>query len=83
MDSKHAFGKNVKYYRYDKGLTQSQLAEKIGVSSNHLGRIERGLHSTDFDIVDELAEILEVRPFELFLEPKDLKLPRRVDMRNK
>ena len=83
MNTKHTFGKNVKYYRYRKKLTQAQLSEKINVSTNHLGRIERGMHSTDFDTIDKLSEILDVRPFELFLEPKDLKLPRRVDMQDK
>lgn len=83
MDSKHTFGKNLKYYRYRKKLTQAQLAEKIGISTNHLGRIERGSHSTDFDIIDKISEELDVRPFELFLEPKNLTLPRRVDMQDK
>lgn len=83
MDSKHIFGKNVKYYRYRKDLTQAQLSEKVGVSTNHLGRIERGFHSTDFDVIDKISEVLNVRPFELFLEPKDSALPRRVDMQDK
>lgn len=81
MDLKQTFGKNVKYYRFRKKLTQAQLSEKINVSVNYLGRIERGKHSTDFDIIERLSKILEVHPFELFLEPKDIALPRRVDMK--
>lgn len=83
MDLKHIFGKNVKYYRYRKNLTQAQLSEKINISVNYLGRIERGLHSVDFDLVDKIAAVLNIRSFELFLEPKDLTLPHRVDMQNK
>lgn len=83
MNTKHTFGKNVKYYRYRKKLTQAQLSEKINVSTNHLVRIERGMHSTDFDTIDKLSEILDVRPFRLFLETKYLKLPHRVDMQDK
>lgn len=80
MGLKHTFGKNLKYFRYRKKLTQAKLSEKINVSVNYLGRLERGKHSADFDVIEKLAKALEIQPFELFLEPKDNKLPRRVDM---
>ena len=32
-----AFGKRVKELRLEKGLTQEELAEKIGVSTNYVG----------------------------------------------
>lgn len=82
MDLKHTFGKNLKYFRFRKKLTQAALSEKINVSVNYLGRLERGKHSADFDVIEKLANVLEIRPFELFLEPKDTKLPRRVDMQD-
>ena len=37
-----AFGLRVKELRKEKGLTQSELAEKIGLSNNFIGMIERG-----------------------------------------
>lgn len=80
MDLKHTFGKNLKYYRYAKCLTQAKLAEQVGVSVNYLGRLERGKHSADFDVIEKIAKVLNIKPFELFLEPTDTKLPRRVDM---
>lgn len=33
-------GYNISYYRKHKKLTQEQLAEKIGISRQHLGAIE-------------------------------------------
>lgn len=83
MDLKHIFGKNIKYYRYRKKMTQAQLAEKINKSVNYVSRLERGGHSADFNVIEDISKILEVNPFELFLEPKDIKLPHRVDMQNK
>ena len=80
MDLKNVFGKNVKYYRFRKRYTQEQLAEKINVSVNYLGRIERGKHSVDFDVIEALSSALDIRPFELFLEPKKTNLARRVDL---
>ena len=45
--NKKLFGKRIKEAREKLGYTQFQLAEKIGVSQNFLGDIERGikLHS--------------------------------------
>ena len=69
-----------KYYRFRKRYTRKQLAEKINVSVNYLGRIERGKHSVDFDVIEALSSALDIRTFELFLEPKKTNLARRVDL---
>ena len=83
MDLKHIFGKNIKHYRYNQQLTQAELAEKANISVKYLGRLERGLHSADFDVIENLANALKVKPFELFIEPQNINLPHRVDMQNK
>ena len=36
-----AFGKRLKELRNIKGMTQEELAEKLNISREHLGRIER------------------------------------------
>ena len=33
MTLKEVFGKNMRYYRYKKGLTQEKLAEKVDLNS--------------------------------------------------
>jgi transcriptional regulator with XRE-family HTH domain len=35
-----ALGLNIAYYRKREGMTQDQLAEKIGISRSYLGEIE-------------------------------------------
>ena len=35
-------GANIRKYRRQSGITQEQLAEKIGKSVNYIGMIERG-----------------------------------------
>ena len=37
-----AFGKRLKELRNIKGMTQEELAEKLNISREHLGRIEAG-----------------------------------------
>jgi len=83
VDLRHIFGKNVKYYRFQKKLTQAKLAEKINISPTYLSELERGMHSLDFDKVALLSENLNIEPFQLFLEAKDKELPRRIDMLKK
>lgn len=35
-------GKNIRKYRKQLGMTQDELAEKAGLSTNYLGGVERG-----------------------------------------
>ena len=83
MNLRSTFGKNLKSYRFQKKFTQAKLAEKIDVSTNYISRIELGKHSVDFDKIEELCKHLNIEPFQLFLKPKDEKLPRRIDMDRK
>lgn len=83
MNIRRIFGKNLKYYRFQKKYTQAKLAEKVDISTNYVSQLERGKHSIDFDILEQMCEILEIEPFQLFLKPKDEKLPRRIDMNKK
>jgi len=83
MNIHHTFGKNVKYYRFQKNYTQAQLAEKINISPTYLSELERGMHSLDFDKVGKLSKCLEIEAFQLFLQAKDIDLPKRIDMNRK
>lgn len=42
------------------GLTQEQLAEKLGVSNRSVSRWENGKNMPDFDLVIELANLYEI-----------------------
>lgn len=83
MNVRHTFGKNLKYYRFQKNYTQAKLAEKIDISPTYLSELERGMHSLDFDKIGILSECLGIEPFQLFLQAKDVDLPRRIDMNQK
>lgn len=47
-------------------LTQEQLSEKSGVSSDFISQIERGLNSPSLDTIQKLADGLGVPIEELF-----------------
>lgn len=83
MKLKTILGKNVKYHRYRKKLTQEKLAEILNVSPNYVGRLERGQHSPSLDKIERIAQSLNIKAFELFLERDDINdLPNRVNLTN-
>ena len=51
-------GKNIKNYRKKAGLTQRELAEKIGCNHITMSSIERGSNAIRVSTVQKIAEIL-------------------------
>lgn len=62
-------GYNIAYYRKHAGMTQEQLAERLGISRQHLGAIEAPniCRPISLDLLFSIAEILEVEPHKLLL----------------
>lgn len=53
-------GKRIQTLRKECGMTQAQLAERVGISADNLGRIERGLQGVSIDLLIELASFFAV-----------------------
>ena len=83
MNLKKIFGKNVKYYRFKKELTQEKFAEKIDLNSSYVSEIENGKYGPTFEKVEIIAKVLEIKPYILFQENDNThaNLPIRVDMK--
>lgn len=71
------FGSFVTGRRKEKGLTQKQLAEKLYVSNKAVSKWERGQSLPDINLLEPLAEILEVTVTELLHGEKADKTPER------
>ena len=65
-------GSNIKTYRNRLGVTQQELAERSGLSQSFVADIERGHKFPSPDSIERLSDALQVRPYQLFLAPKDL-----------
>lgn len=68
------FGQNLKKIREEKGLTQQQLAVKLGHSTNsYISEVEKGVYVPSKEKLKKIAEALSV-PFkeleDLLLESK-------------
>ena len=68
---RRAFGKRIKIARESMGLTQFQLAEKIDVSQNFLGDIERGIKLPSLSKLILLANTLKISLDSMFAESLD------------
>lgn len=55
----------IRELRKSRKLTQQQLAEKVGISYTHLGRIENGERGLDMEYIPAFAEALGVKPYEI------------------
>ena len=62
------FGKNVRHYRNRRNWSQADLAEYAKISINFLGDIERGKKWPHPDTLTKMADALEIKVYELFLE---------------
>ena len=55
----------IKEIRKEKGLTQAQLAEKLGVFQSVIQKVESGTVDLDLTWMKKLSKALEVSPLEL------------------
>lgn len=60
-----SIGKTIAFFRKKKGMTQSELAEKMHVTDKAVSKWERDLSCPDVNTIAKLADILEVSVEEL------------------
>lgn len=58
-------GYAISYYRKRKGLTQEQVAERVGISRQHMGAIEAPnmVRAVSLDVLFNIAAVLEIEPY--------------------
>ena len=69
-DLYRVIGKNIKYYREQKNLTQVQLAEQAKISISYLTKIEAAgcNKSLSISVLNQIANVLDVEISEFFKE---------------
>jgi transcriptional regulator with XRE-family HTH domain len=71
MDLRTIFAANMRRLRNEKSLSQEALAHKAGMNRSYLARVETRRHYVGLELIEKLAEALEVEPTELLkLPPK-------------
>ncbi len=76
---KKIFGKNIKYYRLKKKLSQETFCELTDISVGFLSHIETGRENPSFENISKFATILDVKVNMLFDESiLDKNIPNRI-----
>lgn len=65
MENKETLGKRIAALRKEKGLTQEQLAEKVGVSAQAVSKWENDVSCPDITLLPLLADLFDVSVDEL------------------
>lgn len=59
---------NLKKYRNQLGLSQEKFAEKLDTEPYYISHIENARRNIQIDMIGKIADILEVKLKDLFLE---------------
>ena len=54
------FGQQLSHYRRRMGLTQAELAERLGISKSSVSMYERGNREPELDLLQAMADLFQV-----------------------
>jgi transcriptional regulator with XRE-family HTH domain len=60
---------NLKRKRQNCGFSQAKLAEMVNVSTHHIATIETARNYPTLDLVERMANALDIEIYELFINP--------------
>lgn len=60
MGIREVFATNLKRYRRAAGLSQEELAHRAGIDRTYISALERGRYAASIDVVERLAQHLDV-----------------------
>ena len=66
-DIKVLLGKRIREIRKSQNLTQDSLAELVGVESPSISNIENGKYYPTNENLQKIADVLKVKPYELYM----------------
>ena len=68
----YEIGQRIRTIRKSRGLSQEQLAEKVGISTTHMSHIETANTKLSLPVFIQIAEVLEVQTDTLLCDqPRD------------
>ena len=62
MDIRQVFGRNLRRFRKQAGLSQAALAERMGVDRAHVSSMERGVQNVTLLTVWHASQAVNVEP---------------------
>ena len=74
MDLRAVFIENIKKYRKENKMSQMVLAERCETSTSYIGEIEIGKKFPSIEMVQKIADALDIPPYKLFMAEKDINI---------
>ena len=71
-DYKKILAKNIKEKRLLRGFTQAELSEVLEIDPKYMSRLETGIASPSFAMLEKIAQTLTIKMTDLFLCEDDL-----------
>jgi transcriptional regulator with XRE-family HTH domain len=65
MELREIFATNLRRLRHQKKLSQEALAHEARIDRTYVSALERGLYSASLDTIADVANALDVEPYEL------------------
>jgi transcriptional regulator with XRE-family HTH domain len=62
------FIQNLRFLRSERRISQMKLSELVNITPNYLNAVENGKNFPSPEVVQRIIEVLEVLPYQLFLE---------------
>jgi transcriptional regulator with XRE-family HTH domain len=72
---KKVIGNNIRYLRKQKGFTQRDAAFRAGFTAAYWGYLERGEKNPSAEIIEKIADTLNVSPYLLLVDSTEKYLP--------
>lgn len=75
MDVRTLLARNVRRLRVERGLSQERLAVDAGIDRTYVSKLEREVHSVTIDVMQRIADALDVPVVRLLEPPLNLARP--------
>lgn len=62
MGWKEIVGANIRRWRTERGLSQEEVAHRVGVTTSYFGQIERGSRNVSVEVLGRIGEAIGVEP---------------------
>ena len=69
MGLREIVARNLRKLRRSRRLSQEELADRAGINRNYVGMLEREENAATVDMLEKLADVLDVDPIEFFKRP--------------
>jgi transcriptional regulator with XRE-family HTH domain len=69
MALREIVARNLRRLRRAKKLSQEELADRAAINRNYVGMLEREENAATVDMLEKLADVLDVDPIEFFRRP--------------